>query len=216
MMRLITKNFGWKLLSLVAAFGVWLNIASDPELATIISVPVAYRNYPRDLVISSESAGVISLEARGPARQIRNLTDSHAAAVIDLARVNGPGERTFSLTAAELALPRGVELVRAVPAQLRFTFERKATRTLSIEVPFSGALPAGLSIEQQQMNPRELNVSGPESHVLDARSLIADPFDLTRVSGDMEQTLSVYSADPEVRILGAPQVRVKIQVKQGR
>lgn len=216
MIRLITENSGWKLLSLVAAFAVWVNVASDPELTTIISVPVVYRNYPKDLLITSETSGVISVEARGPGRQIRELPDSHSAAVIDLSSVAGPGERTFTLTSAELALPRGVILVRTVPAQMRFTFERKGNRSLSVEVPFSGALPEGVSISNQTVSPAELSVSGPESHMWEASPLVADPLDLSKVHGDTEQTLTVYSSDPEVRISGSPRVRVKIQVKQGR
>ena len=112
MIQFITRNAGWKLLSLAVAFGIWVNVASDPELATIIAVPVEYRNYPKELLISAQTAATVNVEARGPARQIHSLTDLHAGVVIDLASVTGPGDRTFTLTAAQLALPRGVELVR--------------------------------------------------------------------------------------------------------
>lgn len=216
MIRVVFQNFGWKLLSLAAAIAVWLNVASDPELATIVSVPVVYSNYPRDLVISSEITGLISVEATGPGRQIRSLPDSHSAAVLDLSSVTGPGERTFTLTAAELSLPRGVTLVRAVPGQLRITFERKATRTLRVEVPFSGSLADGLAIEEESVTPQEMTVTGPSSRVTQASGLVADPFDLSRVRGDMEQMLAVYADDPELRISGIPRVRVRVKVRQGR
>ena len=68
---------------------------------------------------------------------------------------------------------------------------------------------AGVDIE-----PPQLRIAGPESHVLGSGKLISDPFDLTNVTGDSAQTLSVYAAEPEVRILNTPQVRVKIRVKQ--
>jgi len=48
-MGFFTNNVGWKLLSLAAAFFIWVNIASEPELATILSAPVEYKNYPKDL-----------------------------------------------------------------------------------------------------------------------------------------------------------------------
>ena len=53
MMHFLTRNLVWKLLSLAAAFFFWLNVASEPDLATIISVPVEYNNFPRGLEISS-------------------------------------------------------------------------------------------------------------------------------------------------------------------
>jgi diadenylate cyclase len=213
-MSFLTRNLLWKLLALVAAFGVWLNVANEPELATIVSVPVEYNHFPKDLEISSDIEETIDLEARGPSGQLRSLHDSRVAAIIDFDSVKGPGERTFTVTAAELKLPRGIELIRTIPAQLRFTFERRATRSVSVEVPFSGKLPPGLAIAGVDINPPQLQIVGPESHVLKSGKLDADPFDLTNVNGDSAQTLSVYAAESEVRILNTPQVRVKIRVRR--
>jgi diadenylate cyclase len=213
-MNFLTRNLLWKLLALVAAFGVWLNVANEPDLATIVSVPVEYNHFPRDLEISSDIVETIDLEARGPSGQLRSLHDSRIAAIIDFASVKAPGERTFTVTTAELKLPRGIELIRTIPAQLRFTFERRATRLVSVDVPFSGKLPAGLSIAGVDIEPRQLQIAGPESHVLGSGKLASDPFDLTNVTGDIAQTLAVYAAEPEVRILNKPQVRVKIRVRR--
>src|SRR5579863_5694864 len=118
-MNFITRNLIWKLFALAAAFGVWLNVANEPDLATVVSVPVEYNHFPKDLEISSDIVETIDLEARGPSGLLRGLHDSRIAAIIDFASVKAPGERTFTLTAAELKLPRGVDLIRTIPAQLR-------------------------------------------------------------------------------------------------
>lgn len=216
MIRFLTQNLWWKLFALVAAFGVWLNVASEPELATIVSVPVEYNNYPRNLEISSNIVESIDVEARGPSDQLRSLRDVHLAAVIDFASVKDPGQRTFTVTPAELKLPRGIELVRTIPAQLRFRFERKMTRAVPVSLIFSGKLPPGLSVGNVDVEPPELTIAGPESHVLDSKKLQADPFDLSGVTGDTERKLAVYSPEPEVRILNVPQVTVKIRVQPSR
>src|ERR1700722_14145814 len=103
-MKLLTRNLLWKLLALVAAFAVWLSISNEPELETIVSVPVEYNHFPKDLEISSEIVEAIDVEARGPAGEIRRIHDSTISAIVDFATVQAPGERTFSLTAAELRL----------------------------------------------------------------------------------------------------------------
>ena len=215
-MRFLTQNLLWKLFALIAAFGVWLNVASEPELATIVSVPVEYNNFPKDLEISSNIVESIDLEAHGSAGQLRSLSDSPIAAIVDFASVKEPGERTFTLTASELKLPRGIDLVRTIPAQLRFKFERRTTRAVPITVVFSGKLPPGYSVAQTDIEPPELTIAGPESHVAGSKNLISDPFDLTGVTGDVERNLAVFAAEPEVRILNAPQVTVKIRVRHGR
>jgi YbbR domain-containing protein len=213
LIRLFTQNAGWKLLSLVAAFFIWLNVASEPELATIVSVPVDYRNFPANLEISSTIAGTIRVEAKGPARQLRALSASGITAVVDLASVQDPGERTFTLTASELNLPRGIDLIRTVPAQLRFKFENRLSRMLPVEVPFSGKLPSGYSIQSEAVEPPQLEIRGPQSRVIVAKTLISDPFDLSRVTGDTEETLAVYAPDPELSFHGAPQVTVRVRVQ---
>ena len=217
---LVTHNFGLKAVALLAAFGLWYNIASEPELATIVSVPIDYKNFPKDLVISSEPVDSVSVEARGPANELRAMQQTRIAAVIDFSSVHAPGERTFTLTSAELRPPRGVTLLRAIPEQLRFTFEHPKTSKLRVEVQFSGALPRGLIRTRTMVEPAELAVTGPESRVSAARSVQPDPFDLSRVTAadapEAAQDLSAFIADPELRFAGAPRVKVKIHVERTR
>ncbi|MDQ1471542.1 MAG: hypothetical protein QOJ99_3022 [Bryobacterales bacterium] len=213
-MRWLTHNFGWKLLSLLVAIIVWWNIGNDPDLATFISAPVQFRNYPSDLEISSPIVDTIDVETRGPAGQLSDLRSAHLSAVIDFSTVKSPGERTFTLTSQEVQLPRGLQLVRTVPAQLRFTFERRATRELKVDVPTSGVLPQGLSLDSIEVYPPALTITGPESRVRAASNAVTDPVDLRQVTADSQRPLSVFVSEPEVRFVNAPQVTVKIHVKR--
>jgi diadenylate cyclase len=213
-MNFLTRNLLWKLFALAAAFGVWLNVSNEPDLATIVAVPVQYNHFPRDLEISSEIVDSVELEARGPSGLLSSLRDNRIAAIIDFADVKEPGERTFSITNQQLKLPRGIELVRTIPAQLRFRFERRATRFVPVQVPFSGRLPAGFAVASMQVMPPQLQITGPESHVMGSGKLVADPLDLTGLRDDRTLTLSVYADEPEVRIVNAPQVKVRIRVEQ--
>ena len=95
-MKFLTRNLFWKLLALAAAFGIWLSVANEPDLATIVSVPVEYNHFPDGLEISSDIVETIDLEARGPSGQLRTLHDSRIAAIIDFAGVKAHGERTFA------------------------------------------------------------------------------------------------------------------------
>ncbi len=213
-MNLFTRNLLWKLFALAAAFAVWLNVSNEPDLASIVSVPVQYNHFPNDLEISSDIVETVDLEAKGPSGLLGSLHDGRIAAVLDFAGVTGPGERTFTITNKELKLPRGIELVRTIPAQLRFRFERRATRFVGVNVRFSGKLPAGFTVADVDVTPSQLQITGPESHVLRSDKLESDPLDLSGITGDKTLTLAVFASDTEVRILNAPQVKVKISVVQ--
>jgi YbbR domain-containing protein len=211
---LVTHNLGLKMLALFAAFGLWFNIASEPELATIVSVPVDYRNYPRDLVISSKIVDSVDIEARGPASRLREMQETRVAATIDFTSVHAPGQRTFTLSTAEVRPPRGVTLVRVIPQQLRFDFERQIVARVPVDVTYSGVLPRGLAVRDATPDPQKLEITGPESHVIAIRTVLTDPFDLSRVTGDSEQELSAYVGDSEIRFTGVPRVKVKIRLKK--
>ncbi len=209
---LVTHNFGLKVLALCAACGLWFNIASEPELSTIISIPVDYKNSPKDLVISSTPVDSVEVEARGPASRLGAMQEARTAAVIDFSSVHSPGERTFTLTGDQVRPPRGVTLLRVIPEQLRFRFEHQITGKVQVDVAYSGQLPPGLSIAQVIVDPAELVVTGPESHVRETHKARTDPFDLSRVVKDPEQVLATYIGDPELRTASTPRVKVRVRV----
>jgi YbbR domain-containing protein len=212
MRDLLTQNLGWKLLALLAAIGVWMNVASEPELTTIVSVPVEYKNFPRGFENSSDIVESVDVEAHGPAGLLGSLGDGHLAAVIDLSSVRTPGERTFTLAESLQRLPRDVTLIRTIPAQVRFLFEPRTTRLVPVRISFSGTLPPGEKVVSASAEPRELRIAGPESRVMAVQNLEADPFDLSGEKNNASRVVAVYTAEPQVRILNAPRVTVKVQI----
>lgn len=213
---LVTHNFGLKVLALFAAFGLWFNLASEPEMATVVSVPVDYTNFPPGLVISSKIVDSVAVEARGSVSRLREMQESHVAAIVNFASVHAPGERTFTLGAAEIRPPRGVTLIRVTPEQLRFDFERLATGKALVDVIYSGALPSGMRIADATVTPPSLAITGPEGHVVELRKVPTDPFDLSRAATDPEQELSVWVGDSEIHFSDVPRVKVKVRLEKIR
>jgi hypothetical protein len=215
------RNLPLKLLSLAVAVVFWMNVASEPEMATIVSVPVEFAHYPDGLEISSPITESVSLEARGPAGEIRGLRDGGLAAVVDLSSVHEPADRTFAITPAEIHLPRGVVFVRATPAQVRYRFERSVTKRIPVRAPLEGTLPRGFVLKSSEISPPELDISGPESLVAAVTELTTDPVDLSGMAADSAQSLAVHATTPQgrnaqVRISGDARVTLKIQVQSAR
>lgn len=213
-LKITSKNLGMMAVSLLAAFGLWLNVASEPELATILRAPVQYKNFPGDLEISSSIVDSIDVEARGPSGLLR--PDSKIAAIIDFSDVTAPGERTFTIGTNEVRLPRGIRLVRTMPAQLRFVFERRASRDIPVVVPMTGQLPEGLKLAKVEIEPPTLTIMGPESRVYAAKKAMSDPLDLSTVTESGTRAVAVFVDEPEVRFARKPQVTVRVQVEPGR
>jgi len=213
MKNFLTHNIGWKLLSLGAAVLLWISVATEPELATFISVHVEYKNLSPALEVSSDVVEAVYLEVRGPSEALR-LPEAprRSAVILDMADVE-PGLHTFNIDSSDVRLPRGVQLVRAIPAQIRMDFEPGATRTVPVEVRFADGLPQDLQVVDAAPEPSALAITGPASRVARVSSVQTDPLTLKPEVGTNSYRLQAYVNDGRVRFQDSPQVTVKGTVK---
>jgi YbbR domain-containing protein len=209
----VTRNIGWKLLSLAAAVALWVSVASEPELATLRSVPVEYKGPPDDLEISSNFVEDVVLEMRGPSSRLRDLRDARPAVVLDFSSVHQPGERTFTIDTSNASLPRGIQLVRSIPEQLRFRFERRVTRQVPVDVRLSPPHD-GYAVASVQVTPPVLTVTGPETSVERMRSATSDLVDISGVIASQQYRVNTYLTEPRARFQSPTQVVVQVTVKK--
>lgn len=213
MLRLITKNLGWKLLSIAGAFVLWLAVAREPELATSVSVPVEFKNIPDDLDISSDVPDRIHIEIRGPAGRLSRDYLADLAALLDMGDAR-PGERTFTVHAWNINLPAGVEFYRAVPSQLTLRFDRLITRNIEVEPRYANSPPEGYTIAAARIDPPTVRIRGPEDHVRRIDRVRTDPLDLSSAVGRMDFQAQVNLGDPQVRLESSPAITVHLTLQR--
>ena len=122
--RALTHNLGWKLLSVVLAVLLWIAVEGEPELVTVQTVPVFYRNVDPNLALVSSPPGTVRVELRGPSDVLSRENLSSVAVLLDMAGQTGPGEKVFPVSRANVALPAGVSFVRSDPSELRLHLDR--------------------------------------------------------------------------------------------
>ena len=201
-------------MSLAIAVVIWALVASEPELSTFSSVRLEYKNLPDDLEISSEPVTTVVLELRGPSGELRGVGDSiRPSVVLDMAGAR-PGDRTYSIGDGNVKLARGVELVRAIPSEVRFHFEPRRTRAVPVEVRFTGRGENGYQIDHYEVDPREVQVVGPRNRVNRVTAAVTDQVDLSNVVGTSEFHVNMLVDDPFVRIEGDPEATVRVTMKK--
>jgi YbbR domain-containing protein len=214
LLGLVFDNFVWKLLALGIAVVLWVFVASEPELSTFATVPLEYKNLPADVEISSTLIESVSLEVRGPTGELRNLTDVRRPAVIlDMSAVR-PGSQTFTIGSGNVRLPRGLRLVRAIPSQVRFDFERHGSREIPVRVRFGPDRVPGYEVASVNVIPPMVRITGPESHVARAASAVTDPIDLDGLTSSAEFRVNAFLEDAYVRFQSSPLVVVTVKMKQ--
>jgi hypothetical protein len=216
MIGLLTHNPQWKLLSLAIAVGLWAIVVREPELVTSNSVPVFYKNLPKDLEIGSEVVDRVHLEIRGPSGKLTPSSLADTAVVLDLSSMRSAGERTFTVSESSLNLPRGVTFLRAVPSQLRLRFDRILSKEVPVQVRVATPQPAGYTLIDQQIKPETLKVIGPEARVGKIVAALTDPIDLSGVLSTAEFHVHAYVSDPLVRFDGPSIVTLRVHVEKIR
>jgi hypothetical protein len=219
-LRWVTDNFLWKLLALVIAVAIWMLVASEPELSQFATVRLEFKNLPEDLEISSEPVSSVSLELRGPSGEMRSVSGEpygmgsvRPAVILDMTGVQ-PGERTFPIGNGNVRLARGVRLVRAIPSEVRFLFENRATRSVPVNPRFSGLGSNGYTPAVVSVHPKQMEIAGPASRVARVKEAVTDAVDISHVVGTSEFHVNAYLDDPFVRLEGSPQVTVSVVMKK--
>jgi YbbR domain-containing protein len=215
MKRQVFVKLGWQLLALAVALVLWLVFTGSPAVVTSISAPIEYQNMPQELETSTDLPRRVSLEISGPAARVHEADLTNRRVVLNLEAVQGPGEWTFTIEGRHIDLPAGLHLVRAIPAQVRLTFERRVSASVPVRVRIAAPPPEGYYVARQQTSPSTLKIVGPESRVRLVGAVDADAIDLSRTVGKALFQVHAFVADPQVRFASpAPKVEVSISLEK--
>jgi YbbR domain-containing protein len=212
MIQLLTRNLGWKLLSLLIAVVLWIAVAREPEVATSFSAPVDFKNLRDDLDISGNLPDRVRLELRGPSGRLTRDNLSTVAVLLDLSDAQ-EGERTYSIRGRNLNLPSGVVFYQAVPSQITLRFSHLVFKEEPVQ-PVYVNTPAGYRIASQQLGTTQVRVRGSQDRVDAIHQIKTDPMDLKGVAGEHVFHTHLNVGDPQIRVLDAPAditVRVKLE-----
>lgn len=210
MIQFLTRNLGWKLLSLLIAVVLWIAVSREPEVATSLSVPVDFKNMRDDLDIDGNLPDRVRLEVRGPSGRVTRDNLSAVAVVLDLSDASA-GERTYSIRGRNLNLPSGVVFYRAVPSQLTLHFDQLVFQEESI-MPVYVNTPQGYRVVTQQFTPATVRIRGSRDRVDAIHQIKTDPMDLKGVAEGKIIHTHLNVGDPQVRIVDAP-ADITVQVK---
>ena len=212
--RRLVHNLGWKLGSLAVSILLWFAIVGEPEVATIHNVPILYKNLPPNLLIGSNAVDAVRVELRGPSSRLSNAALADVAFMLDLTSVEGPGERTFTLSDADIRLPDGVSFLRSIPSQLRLRLARLKSKEVPVEIRFGSPIGAGYRVVTQDVTPPVIRISGPENRIDAISSAPTDVIDLGGVTQSAEVRVNTFVPDPQVWFDSPPLVTVRLTVEK--
>lgn len=207
----VFHNFGLKLLSLIIAIVLWLAVVRDPLAEVVVKIPIEFRHVPQNLDFTSEHIPQAEIRVRGPERIVRGLDQEEVHASVDLANATS-GEHTYDLNVRGVRVPRSVEVVQVMPAQLRINFDKDVTRQVPVRARVIGTFAPGVQLAPEGIiaDPAEVSVVGPQKRVNQIEAVLTDPVDATGVVGRATFATNIYVPDPLVHLAHIGPIHVTV------
>jgi len=191
----LLDNLGIKLVALLLALLVYLNVYTDRPATLIVSFPLQIAELPDSLSLSGPVPSAVQAELRGTGKQLIRMRLTEPPVRLSLAGV-GTGRYERALTSADLPLPSDVEIQveRLVsPRTVELQVDRKRSRRLPVAARVEG-LPAGGVVWTGGLDvePAFVEVTGPEHEIV---ALDSVRLDAVRIGGKRDTLRVGVGAD---------------------
>ena len=211
----LLDNLGIKLVALLLALLVYLNVYTDRPATLIVSFPLQIAELSDTLSLSGPVPSAVQAELRGTGKQLIRMRLTEPPVRLSLAGV-GTGRYERALTSADLPLSPDLEIQveRLVsPRTVELQVDRKRSRRLPVAARVEG-LPAGGVVWTGELavEPSFVEVTGPERVLMELDSVRLDP---VRIAGKRDSVEMAVGADalPDWCVMEPEQIMVSVPLE---
>jgi YbbR domain-containing protein len=208
------RTWGLRLLALGIAVGLWFNFsfqAREAPSERLVEASVSY-NRPRGYVVLNPIPS-LNVRLRGSSKAIRRLTPFQVSVQVDLAQKQ---EGTFyvALGPENVLIPENFELVSIEPSNtIRVELEKEVTQSMPVVAKIIGEPAAGSTLQEPEVLPNQVLVSGPTSLLRRYPTLSTAAVDLTGHALTFEETVAVQAPDPLIQVVQPSRVTVRVPLQ---
>ena len=214
-MRGLLESLPLKLMSLGFAVLLWLLIAGEKTSEMGMTVPVELQNFPRELELTGEPVNAVEVRLRASPGMIQRIVPGEVSAQVNLGGV-GEGEHIVHLTEDAIRMPFGVKVVKISPAVLTFRLEKTLEKVVPIRPRLLGRPSEGFEIAEVTSEPADVKIAGPTSRVEEIESAFTEPVSVDAARDSVVGQVTIGLADPLLRVLATPRVKVTARVRERR
>lgn len=182
---MIRKKITIFLISFLLSLGLWLyvTIGEGPESERVFNIPVTYRNLNEGLTML-DSLERVEIKIRGSKQRLSTIRESSIIAYIDLKEL---GEGSHNLE-VKVDLPNFLKVVEIYPSRISVYLDKLSQIEKNVRIDFIGTLKSGLLIEEPEIIPNKITISGPSKKLEIIRD-VSVTVDLTEIKSDISLSL---------------------------
>jgi YbbR domain-containing protein len=205
------KHLGLKLTSVGLAVLLWMTVSGEETVERGLRVPLELQQVPAGLELGTDVPTTVDVRVRGASGMLSRVSAGDVIAVIDL-RTARPGRRLFPLTAEQVRVPFGVEVVQVMPSAIAMAFEPSASRQVPVVPAVDGRPAPGYMVGATSADPSTVEVIGPESAVKRASEAMTEPVSVAGARGNVSESVTIGVLDPALRLKNPRPGTVTVQI----
>ena len=211
--RFASQNLGLKVLALAMAVAAWWFVAGENKVLVSFTLPLEMRNLPKGMTVTNKTERQVELLLSGPSSLLSGMRPSEISVAVDLTAARA-GRQYFTLDDRAVKVPPGIKVQRIIPTSIEVILDRTERRTLPVSVRIGGGAAVRKRVAKVEIDPPSVEVEAlPEEFarmpVVYTEEVVPD-----RTDGSYSAVARVETREPHAKIVGDPNVRVKIQFRK--
>ena len=211
--RIASQNLGLKVVALALAVAAWWFVAGESKVLVSFNIPLEIRNVPKGLTMTNKPERQVEVRLSGPSSLLSGMRPSEISAGVDLA-ASRAGRQYFTLDDRAVKVPPGIKVQRIFPSSIEVVLDRTERRVVPVLARIGGGSAVRRRLARVEVDPRAVEVEALPEEFTRIKTAYTEEI-LPDVDGEAYSTTArVELHEPHAKIVGSPNVRVKIQFRK--
>ena len=211
--RLASQNFVLKVIALALAVAAWWYVAGENKVLVSFTVPLEIRNVPTGLTMTNKPEREVEVRLSGPSSLLSGMRPAEISAGVDLASARA-GRQYFSLDDRAVKVPSGIKVQRIFPSSIEVILDRTERRMVPVSARIGGGAAVRRRVAKVEVDPPSLEIEALPEEFRRMPVVYTEEVVPGRTEGVYSANARVETREPHAKIVGDPNVRVKIHFRK--
>lgn len=211
--RIASQNFVLKVIALVLAVAAWWYVAGESKVLVSFTVPLEIRNVPNGLTMTNKPEREVEVRLSGPSSLLSGMRPSEISAGVDLTAARA-GRQLFTIDDRVIKVPPGTKVQRSFPSSIEVVLEKTERRAVPVSARVGGGAAVRRRVAKVEVDPPSLEIEALPEEFSRMPVVYTEEVVPERPEGVQTAIARVETREPHARIVGDPNVRVKIHFRK--
>jgi len=210
--RSASHNLGLKFLAVALAVACWWFVAGENKVLMAFTVPLEIRELPKGMTVTNKVERQVEVRLSGPSSLLTGLKPSEISAAIDLSGARS-GRQYVTLDERAVNVPTGVKVQRIYPPSIEVILDRTERRVVPVFARIGGGQALKKKVAKVEVDPPALEIEALPEEFPRMKAVYTEEIVPDRDTGSFSASARVELREPHAKIVGSPNVRVRIQFR---